>query len=268
MSQQSQLQAQPEAALNKAYSLAKSAQTAVANKDYGKAIEKHKEAASQLIQAKKLSSNTSVQRALDTMYVHHLGESRKLEGLENSRLSRIARIDEEEAEEMDYEKQQNQQQNQQQQQQHEKQQQIQPQQNQHNLDITDPSSVSRYDLDFAQIIDRFVNLAISMNNQQEFEFDPSLPSETEDLQQTISRLKVHVKTLERNAQMRSTSLQSLGTKLRTELTEHNEATTRDLRAENAQLRAENDKLNAQMTKMKSKWDSLVQNALNKRKERG
>lgn len=93
-------------------------------------------------------------------------------------------------------------------------------------------------------------------------------SETEDLQQTVSRLKVHVKALERNAQMRSTSLQSLGTKLRTELTEHNEATMRDLRAENAQLRAENEKLNAQMTKMKSKWDSLVQNALNKRKERG
>jgi hypothetical protein len=232
---------QPEAALNKAYSLAKSAQTAVANKDYGKAIEKHKEAASQLLQAKKLSSNASVQRALDTMYAHHLGESSKLEGLENSRLSRIARIDEEEAEEL------------------EQQQQQQP--------ALVTGEVSRADMDFAQIIDRFVNLSISMNNQQEFEFDAPM-SETEDLQQTVSRLKVHVKALERNAQMRSTSLQSLGTKLRTELTEHNEATMRDLRAENAQLRAENEKLNAQMTKMKSKWDSLVQNALNKRKERG
>lgn len=252
----SQPQAHPEAALNKAYSLAKSAQTAVANKDYGKAIEKHKEAASQLLQAKKLSANSSVQRALDTMYVHHLGESRKLEGLENSRLSRIARIDEEEAEEMEQQNQQQQGQIQNQQQDH------------HQQTLETDSGVSRADLDFAQIIDRFVNLAISMNNQQEFEFDPSLPSEPEDLQQTISRLKVHVKTLERNAQMRSTSLQSLGTKLRSELTDHNEATTRDLRAENAQLRAENDKLNAQMTKMKSKWDSLVQNALNKRKERG
>lgn len=250
-------QPQPEAALNKAYSLAKSAQTAVANKDYGKAIEKHKEAASQLLQAKKLSTNASVQRALDTMYAHHIGESSKLEGLENSRLSRIARIDEEEAEELEQQQNQNQQQ-QQQQQQHLRQ----------SPDSGDTSGVSRADLDFAQIIDRFVNLSISMNNQQEFEFDPSLSSETEDLQQTISRLKVHVKALERNAQMRSTSLQSLGTKLRTELTEHNETTTRDLRAENAQLRAENEKLNAQMTKMKSKWDSLVQNALNKRKERG
>lgn len=220
---------QPEAALNKAYSLAKAAQTAVANKDYGKAIEKHKEAASQLLHAKKLSTNGSVQRALDTMYAHHVGESQKLEGLENSRLSRIARIDEEEAEELD------------------------------------PEPVSRADMDFAQIIDRFVNLSISMNNQQEFEFDTQVEEREE---QTISRLKVHVKALERNAQMRSTSLQQLGNKLRSDLTEHNEESTRDLRAENAKLKAENEKLNAQMAKMKSKWDSLVQNALNKRKERG
>ncbi|KAG5358156.1 hypothetical protein CJU89_4659 [Yarrowia sp. B02] len=212
---------QPEAALNKAYSLAKSAQTAVANRDYGKAIEKHKEAAQQLLQAKKLSTNASVQRALDTMYSHHLGESAKLEGLEHSRLSRIARIDEEEEE----------------------------------------KEVLRADMDFAQIVDRFVNLAVSMNNQTEFEFEG--PEED-----TLSRLKIHVKALERNAQMRSTSLQTLGSKLRAELAEHNETTTRELRAENAQLRAENEKLNAQMTKMKSKWDSLVQNALNKRKERG
>ncbi|KAG5361335.1 hypothetical protein CJU90_2721 [Yarrowia sp. C11] len=232
---------QPEAALNKAYSLAKSAQTAIANKDYGKAIEKHKEAAHQLLKAKKLSANTSVQRAIDTMYDHHIRESAKLEGLENSRLSRIARIDEEEAEELE-----------------------QQQQQQRTLET---GEVTRADMDFAQIIDRFVNLSISMNNQQEFDLDTS-PSDPEDVQQTLSKLKVHVKALERNAQMRSTSLQSLGNKLRTELTEHNEATMRDLRAENAQLQAENDKLNAQMAKMKSKWDSLVQNALNKRKERG
>lgn len=229
---------QPEAALNKAYSLAKSAAVAVANGDFSKAASKHKEAAVQLLQSKKLSTDASVQRSIDALYAHHVGEAAKLEGMESSRIARIARIDEE-AEETEHAETA-----------------LEPHQPQQQQQ-------TRSDLDFGQIIDRFVNLSISMNNQGEFEG----VSETDDPQQTIRGLKVHIKALERNAQMRSTSLQNLGTKMHSELTEHHETATADLRAENARLRAENEKLTVQMAKMKSKWDSLVQNALNKRKER-